>query len=85
MVTFSFLAALGLAAASAAAWPQQLTYKDASLPVEERISDLLSRMTIEEKTAQLIQGATSLRYAHPLCALVAREHCTDSAIKQVTL
>jgi beta-glucosidase len=28
-------------------------YKDASLPVEERIEDLLSRMTLEEKAAQL--------------------------------
>ncbi|KAF2847179.1 glycoside hydrolase family 3 protein [Plenodomus tracheiphilus IPT5] len=32
------------------------TYKDASAPVEDRVSDLLSRMTIEEKTSQLIQG-----------------------------
>jgi beta-glucosidase len=35
------------------------TYKDASAPVEARVSDLLSRMTIEEKTAQLIQGDIS--------------------------
>lgn len=32
------------------------TYKDASASVDARVSDLLSRMTIEEKTAQLIQG-----------------------------
>ncbi|CAJ2505449.1 Uu.00g128430.m01.CDS01 [Anthostomella pinea] len=31
-------------------------YKDASAPVESRVADLLSRMTIEEKTAQLVQG-----------------------------
>ncbi|KXJ96738.1 glycoside hydrolase superfamily [Microdochium bolleyi] len=31
-------------------------YKDASAPVEDRVKDLLSRMTIEEKTAQLVQG-----------------------------
>lgn len=34
-------------------------YKDPSLPVETRVSDLLSRMTIEEKTAQLMQGDVS--------------------------
>jgi beta-glucosidase len=34
-------------------------YKDASAPVEARVSDLLARMTIEEKTAQLIQGDIS--------------------------
>jgi beta-glucosidase len=32
------------------------TYKNPSAPVEARVSDLLSRMTIEEKTAQLVQG-----------------------------
>ncbi|KAI1446090.1 glycoside hydrolase family 3 protein [Annulohypoxylon stygium] len=31
-------------------------YKDSSAPIEDRVSDLLSRMTIEEKTAQLVQG-----------------------------
>ncbi|KAF2711586.1 glycoside hydrolase family 3 protein [Pleomassaria siparia CBS 279.74] len=32
------------------------TYKDASAPIEARVSDLLARMTIQEKTAQLVQG-----------------------------
>ncbi|KAI5861371.1 glycoside hydrolase family 3 protein [Durotheca rogersii] len=31
-------------------------YKDASASVEDRVTDLLSRMTIEDKTAQLVQG-----------------------------
>ncbi|KAI1369789.1 glycoside hydrolase family 3 protein [Xylaria arbuscula] len=31
-------------------------YKDANAPVESRVADLLSRMTIEEKTSQLVQG-----------------------------
>jgi len=35
------------------------TYKDASASVDARVADLLSRMTIEEKTAQLIQGDIS--------------------------
>jgi beta-glucosidase len=35
------------------------TYKNPFASTEERVSDLLSRMTIEEKTAQLIQGDIS--------------------------
>ncbi|KAI0968183.1 glycoside hydrolase family 3 protein [Xylaria arbuscula] len=31
-------------------------YKDPSAPIESRVADLLSRMTIEEKTSQLVQG-----------------------------
>ena len=34
----------------------RLIYKDPSKSVEARVSDLLSRMTIEDKTAQLVQG-----------------------------
>jgi len=34
-------------------------YKDASQPVEARVQDLLARMTIEEKMAQLMQGDIS--------------------------
>ncbi|KAJ5099854.1 hypothetical protein N7532_006855 [Penicillium argentinense] len=36
-------------------------YKDASAPVEKRVKDLLSRMTIEDKMAQLMQGMTSVK------------------------
>ncbi|KAF2262124.1 glycoside hydrolase [Lojkania enalia] len=35
------------------------TYKDPTASIEDRVSDLLSRMTIEEKTAQLVQGDIS--------------------------
>lgn len=31
-------------------------YKDPSVPIEDRISDLLSRMTLQEKASQLMQG-----------------------------
>ena len=34
-------------------------YKDPSTSIDDRVSDLLSRMTIEEKTAQLMQGDIS--------------------------
>src|SRR4028118_106751 len=33
---------------------QRPLYKDASQPIERRVEDLLARMTLEEKTAQLI-------------------------------
>jgi beta-glucosidase len=53
-------AALFLAAVVASfsfAWAQSVpAYRDAKLPVEQRVADLLSRMTLEEKVAQ-IQGA----------------------------
>jgi beta-glucosidase len=34
-------------------------YKDSSLSVEERVEDLLGRMTIQEKASQLMQGDIS--------------------------
>jgi beta-glucosidase len=34
-----------------------LPYRDASLPVEQRVTDLLSRMTREEKLGQLCQAS----------------------------
>ena len=33
---------------------QQPRYKDVSLPIEERVEDLVSRMTLEEKAAQMV-------------------------------
>ncbi len=33
---------------------EKMKYKDADLPVEERVQDLLSRMTLEEKVAQML-------------------------------
>src|SRR5262245_46811043 len=53
--TAASLAALTLAAAALlpAGEPAPL-YKDASRPVAERVEDLLKRMTLEEKVAQMI-------------------------------
>ncbi len=52
------LAALSFAAAPAMAAPKakgdKPLYKDASQPIDARVQDLLGRMTIEEKAAQLI-------------------------------
>ena len=41
-------------AAQQTASPSTAPYKDASLPTEERIEDLLSRMTLQEKVAQML-------------------------------
>src|SRR2546423_7634716 len=38
-------------------------YKDAKLPVERRVADLLSRMTVEEKVGQLVHGLGWPMYA----------------------
>lgn len=62
MVKITPFVALGLAVCTAASVTGNTAkpkYKDTSAPLEERVSDLLSRMTIEEKTAQLIQGDVS--------------------------
>src|ERR1700692_3050035 len=41
---------------SAAATAQTPPYRDPKLPIEQRVADLLSRMTLEEKVAQM-EGA----------------------------
>jgi len=48
------LALPGLAAVAAGPTGEAVPYKDASLPLHLRVQDLLSRMTLEEKIAQLI-------------------------------
>ena len=46
-----FVAALLLSTGQAMA--QQPLYKQANAPIEERIKDLMERMTVEEKVGQL--------------------------------
>jgi len=50
---FCFAAAATLAQQQAAPVPTDAQYKNASLPIEDRVRDLLSRMTIAEKARQL--------------------------------
>src|SRR5215467_12642540 len=47
-------AALLVALAGSPARAQQPAYRDARLPIERRVNDLLSRMTLEEKVAQML-------------------------------
>jgi beta-glucosidase len=37
-----------------------LPYKNPSLPVEQRVDDLVSRMTLEEKVSQMMNGAAAI-------------------------
>jgi beta-glucosidase len=53
-VVLTFCGALLLPASGSA--QEALPYRDAKLPIEKRVQDLLSRMTLEEKVAQL-EGA----------------------------
>ena len=48
--TSLILAATALTILAAVKYP----YQDANLPVEQRVEDLLSRMTLEEKAGQLV-------------------------------
>jgi len=50
------VSALFLAAVLSASTADQLPFRDASLPVEERVEDLLGRMRLDEKVAQLNQS-----------------------------
>lgn len=47
------MALLAVTLFSSARQKDTLPYRDASLPVEQRVSDLLSRMTLQEKIGQL--------------------------------
>jgi beta-glucosidase len=53
------LALLGAASATTQKTNTKYPYKDPSLPVAERVSNLLSLMTLEEKLAQMMQGDIS--------------------------
>lgn len=53
MRKFVYTAALVIASFTGSAAQESPRYKDASLPVEERVEDLLRRMTLREKVRQL--------------------------------
>ena len=40
--------------------PANAPYKDTSLPMERRVDDLVSRMTLEEKVSQLTNGSDAI-------------------------
>ena len=56
------LAALMLTMNTAVAKTTKPVYKDPSAPIEARINDLLSRMTMEEKVMQLNEYTVGLNF-----------------------
>ena len=50
----TLLLAANVAGAQTPARSSALPYRDARLPVERRVDDLLARMTLEEKVAQML-------------------------------
>ena len=45
---------------SVAATAQTLPYQDASLPIDQRVDDLLQRLTLEEKTKLMMNGSPAI-------------------------
>ena len=39
----------------------ELPYKDPSRPIEKRVDDLVSRMTLEEKVSQMMNAAPAIK------------------------
>lgn len=56
LTTAFLLAAASLSVAEDRPSLDDAVYKDSNASVDDRIADLLSRMTIEEKASQLLQG-----------------------------
>jgi hypothetical protein len=54
---FTYLAVLFFLQVTNAADSKKLVYKDASVPIENRIKNLVTRMTFKEKISQLNQNA----------------------------
>lgn len=52
----SLLAFSAIASTALAQKVEKPLYKDAKAPINDRVADLLKRMTIEEKASQLLQG-----------------------------
>jgi len=63
IASFCFLGIV-TAPASAQQSPAGATYLDPKLPVEQRVDDLISRMTLEEKASQLGHTAASIPRLH---------------------
>ena len=52
--TLLLFTVLGLTSISAGIMDKTPAYKNPKLPIEQRVADLLSKMTLEEKAAQMI-------------------------------
>ena len=59
-LVWSFLCVAGPSLSFAQQSPEKPAYQDAKLPVEQRVKDLVSRMTLEEKVSQLGHTAAAI-------------------------
>jgi len=55
-----FISMLGLLAQPTPGQAAVLPYKDPSIPIERRVNDLISRMTLEEKVGQMMNDAPAI-------------------------
>jgi len=58
--TFSQASSQSTAAQAAAPDLANATFRNPSLPIEERVNDLVSRMTLEEKVSQMVHAAPAI-------------------------
>src|ERR1700692_1909417 len=58
--TAALLALVFVSSIASAQSPKPLPYLDPSLPTQQRVDDLVSRMTLEEKVPQLINTAPAI-------------------------
>ena len=56
----TFLLGLAMAAATLSVNGQQLPYQNPQLPIDQRVDDLLSRLTLEEKTQLMMNGSPAI-------------------------
>ncbi len=79
------LAAFALSPSSARAQapsPKEMPISDPSLPVSQRVDDLVSRLTLEEKVSQLIDRAAAIpRLIHSRLQLVERRPARHRALR----
>jgi hypothetical protein len=69
----------------AAALPQQEpkpTYQNEKAPIQERVRDLLGRMTLEEKVAQLQSGVNMPSFGPQASSLFNKDQLNEAAVKQ---
>ena len=57
-------------------------YKDKSLNIEERIDDLLSKMTNEEKVGQMLQVSDNTKITKSTKISVSAHSCTFWVMRQ---
>ena len=41
---------------------ERMSYKDPNLPIDERINDLVSKLTLEEKVSQMVYNSPAIKH-----------------------